>query len=141
MTQPLALIIDDNYGVAHIFAKVLNKEAYQTEIIMDGIAACQRLQEVVPALVILDVHLPHISGEELLIQIRSDPRLQATRVIIVTAHPQAARFFAQKAETILSKPLKLHQIRHIAARFHPDFSPMAEPVASPSNDCLELTSK
>ncbi|MEM7114827.1 MAG: response regulator [Chloroflexota bacterium] len=127
MTQPLALIIDDNYGVAHIFAKVLDKADYQTEIIMDGIAACQRLQETTPALVILDIHLPHISGEELLDQIRSEPRLEQTRVIVVTAHPQAARFWSNRAETVLSKPLKLRQIRHIASRFHPSFTPVTEP--------------
>lgn len=127
MTHPLALIIDDNYGVAHIFAKVLTQENYQPEIIMDGITASQRLREVIPALVILDIHLPHISGEELLNQIRSDPRLLQTRVVVVTADSQTTRFLKAKADTRLSKPLSLHQIRHIAARFHPKFTkPIAE---------------
>lgn len=119
MTHPLAIIIDDNYGVAHIFAKVLQQAHYQTEIILDGLTASERLAETTPSLVILDMHLPHRSGEQLLTQIRNDPRLDCTRVIIVTANPQSTRFMQVKADTILSKPLKLEQMQHIAIRFHP----------------------
>ena len=119
MSQPLALIIDDNYGIAHIFSTILQREAYDTEIFLDGLSAAERLTAVQPALVILDMHLPHLSGEQILTQIRADPRLSKTRVIIVTASVQSTRFIQAKPDTVLSKPLQLEQIRHIAARFYP----------------------
>ncbi|MCA9965874.1 MAG: hypothetical protein KC423_16600, partial [Anaerolineales bacterium] len=65
------------------------------------------------------MYLPDATGEELLLKIRQDTRLAKTRVVIVTAFPQTTRFMAAKADTVLCKPLRLEQMRHIASRFYP----------------------
>ena len=85
MTNPLALIIEDNKQLATIFAQTLQLAEFKTETIFDGTTSLARLAETIPALVILDLHLPGTSGEKILEQIRADTRLAKTRVILATA--------------------------------------------------------
>ncbi|MEM7346893.1 MAG: response regulator, partial [Chloroflexota bacterium] len=79
MTKPLALIIEDELELADIFTVAVQTAEFETETIRNGSAARIRLQEVIPALVILDLHLPGASGKDILQQIRADERLSQTR--------------------------------------------------------------
>ncbi len=119
MTRPLTLVIEDQKEIAEVFAAILEMEGYEVEVLRNGETAVNRLAETTPALVILDMYLPDATGEDILRQIRQDIRLAKTRVVIVTAFPQTTRFLSVKADTVLCKPMRLEQIRHIAARFYP----------------------
>lgn len=119
MTKPICFIIEDNEELGDIFSHALRLEEYDVELIPDGNDAIGRLGEVVPHLVLLDMFLPGKNGEHILNHIRSDARLKETRVVVVTAYPQAARFLSAKPDTVLSKPIRLNQLRHMVARYHP----------------------
>ena len=116
MTDSLGLIIEDDADQAAIFAEALHLAELETEIIVDGGVAAARLKEVVPKVVVLDLHLPHISGEILLRQIRSTPALAQTRVIIATADPVMAEGLSQEADLVLIKPVGFSQLRDFALR-------------------------
>lgn len=131
MTRPLTLVIEDHKEIAEVFAAILEIEGYEVEMVKNGETAVKRLTETTPALVILDMYLPDTTGEDILRQIRQDTRLAKTRVVIVTAFPQTTRFLSVKADTVLCKPLRLEQIRHIAARFYP-----TEPTTTPESAAL-----
>ena len=60
--------------------------ACTSEIIKDGLAAIQRLEEIAPNVIILDLNLPGIGGEKILEAIRSNPALNSAHVIICTAN-------------------------------------------------------
>ena len=77
--SPLALIIEDNEDQNLVFAMALKKVGYSTESIYNGAEAQQRLKEVVPHVVVLDLHIPDVDGKVLLAQIRSDPNLTPAR--------------------------------------------------------------
>jgi two-component system, cell cycle response regulator DivK len=79
MTNSLALIIEDDEFLAEIFSLTLQEAEFEIEIIRDGRAALSRLAVLTPALVVLDLHLPYISGMDILRQIRADQRLAETR--------------------------------------------------------------
>lgn len=119
MSRPLAMIIDDNKDIAEAFAAVVAMEGYEAEVVLDGETAVSRLAVLQPDLIFLDMYLPGMAGEEVLARIRRAPHLAHTRVVVVTAFPQTARFLSIKPDTVLAKPFKLEQIRHLAARFHP----------------------
>jgi DNA-binding response OmpR family regulator len=99
-----------------MFSEALQKAGFETEIISDGQAAMSRLSEMIPALVVLDLHLPHVSGEDILNYIRSDPRLVKTRVVLASADPRMASFLRAKADLVLVKPISYFQLRELAAR-------------------------
>ena len=116
MSKPLALIIEDDPDLCQIFSVALQGE-FETEAIGDGQAALLRLSQVVPALVVLDLHLPGSSGSVVFEQIRSDVRLAETRTILSTADANEAELLRDRADLVLLKPISPIQLRELAARF------------------------
>ncbi len=117
--DPLALIVEDDKKLSVIFAKALNSVDFDTEIIEDGKIALTRLAQIVPAVVVLDLHLPQISGKDILGQIRADIRLSNTKVMLVTADSRMAESLRDKADLVLLKPISFVQLRDLAARLRP----------------------
>jgi CheY-like chemotaxis protein len=117
MSHLLALVIEDYVDAAVIFREAVKRAGFEAEIIRDGKTALERLATVEPAIVILDLNMPGVSGAEILQQIRSDPRLAKTHVIVATAHPEMADEVRDQADLVLIKPVTFGQISALAARF------------------------
>ena len=115
-TQPLALVIEDDVQLAEIFSKALALADYQTEIISDGAMAMVRLSQIVPQLIVLDLHIPYVPGNELLSQIRTDPLLKKSTVIVATADSVLAESLEDQADFVLLKPISFAQLRDLALR-------------------------
>lgn len=129
MSNPLALIIEDDKDAARIFSEALLQAAFQTEIIGDGQEAMERLNEVEPMMVVLDLRLPHVSGDKILRHIRADERLAETRVMIATADSQMAQNLQDDADVVLLKPVSFEQLYFLAGRLHPSGLPMMKKMA------------
>jgi CheY-like chemotaxis protein len=121
MKKPLAIVIEDHEHTATIFGAALNTADYDTEVINDGSVALERLSEVTPSLIVLDLHLPHVSGEEILHQIREDERLEKTPVILATADPLLAELLSSDANLVLIKPISFDQLCELSKRLHPSY--------------------
>ena len=117
--KPLALVIEDDNRQATVFAQALRMADFETETIRDGLKALNRLSEVVPALVVLDLHLPKISGKDIFQQIRADQRLNQTRVMLATADPLFAETLRSEVDLVLLKPISFNQLRDLASRLQP----------------------
>jgi DNA-binding response OmpR family regulator len=117
--QPLAVIIEDHPDIAEMMAASVGAAGYQTEVIRHGQIALQRLGEVTPAMVVLDLHLPGVSGEAILRHIRDDERLAGIRVILISAEQQHAQLLRSMADFILLKPFSFDQLKTLASRLLP----------------------
>ena len=115
-TKPLGLVIEDSPAVAKMFATALAEAGFETEIILEGFTGQKRLAQQQPAIIILDIHLPDISGDVILQQVRSDPRLAATLVVLATADANYAQHIQDEADFVLLKPISYVQLRQLAAR-------------------------
>lgn len=115
MTKPFALIVEDDVQLSQIFSLAL-KVHFETEIILDGKLAMQRLTNITPDLIVLDLNLPHVSGESILDYIRQESRLAATNVILATADARQAETMQDKADIILLKPVNPVHLRELAVR-------------------------
>ena len=116
MTEKLALIIEDEEDLATIFSEALKAAGFKTELLYDGAAAEQRLKEVQPLVVVLDLNLPHVDGNQLLNQIRTDERLSETRVLVATADSGMADILDREPDLTLLKPISFVQLRTMAER-------------------------
>jgi DNA-binding response OmpR family regulator len=123
MSNPLALIIEDDPDAATIFSEALQAAGFETEIVRTGDKALKRLAVTTPDAVVLDLHLPHVSGTDILRQIRADARLAKTRIIIATADPRLAELLRGQADLVFLKPISFSQLRDLAARLRPAASP------------------
>ena len=115
--KPLALIIEDNEDQNLVFTTAMKKAGYETESILDGTAAMNRLTEVIPAVVILDLHVPGIDGGQILREIRKDSGTQKANVIIVSADAAFAASLQTQADPVLLKPVSFSQLSLLASRF------------------------
>lgn len=116
--KELALIIEDDEDLSEIFGQALTAADYEIEIIRDGAAAQERLKEVIPHVVVLDMHLPHVSGNLLYKQIRADERLKKIRVVVATADAQMGENLRGEADLVLIKPITFTQLRDLTFRLH-----------------------
>ena len=112
-------IIEDDQDLRTIFADALEAVGYQVEQIKDGLIAQQRLNEEVPYLILLDLHLPHVSGADLLTMIRADDRFKGTTVILTTADARMAEAYESMADFVMVKPISFVQLRDLTSRLKP----------------------
>lgn len=105
--RPTVIIADDQPSNRMLASAVIGTENYKVVEASDGDEAWSVIQEHRPAVVLLDVHMPGRSGLEILRAIRSDPNLEATRVILLTASAQESEIsagLAAGADSYLTKP-------------------------------------
>lgn len=116
MTQPLALIIEDDLKLCTIYDTVMTQADYATEIIRRGDEALKRLSTITPALILLDIHLPFVSGMELLKVIRATEALAKTPVIVLTADLYAAETAEDLADYVMVKSFGVSRLRELVAK-------------------------
>jgi DNA-binding response OmpR family regulator len=116
LSKALALIIEDEPDLSAVFAEALAFVGLDTEVIGDGLVARERLAVIQPGIVILDLHLPHVSGLELLAFIHDQEHLQQTPVIVVTADVKLAKTLENQANLVLVKPITFAQMAQFAAQ-------------------------
>jgi len=118
-----ALIIEDDADLAIIFAEAIKAAGFETQIIRDGRIALTQLVTSAPSIVVLDLHLPNVSGATILDKIRTDARLTQTLVIVTTADARLADMLQTKADLVLVKPISFGQLRDLARRLKSSVSP------------------
>jgi CheY-like chemotaxis protein len=116
MTGPLVLIIEDDENLATIFSMALQMADFETEIARSGRAALARLAEIIPDLILLDLHLPQVAGQEILRQIRADERLSGVKIILTTADALIGENLREEVDLVLLKPIGIAQLRDLAKR-------------------------
>jgi CheY-like chemotaxis protein len=117
--SPLALVVEDNIDQNLVFSTALKKAGFTTESIYNGTDAQARLKEIIPHVVVLDLHMPDIDGNVILAQIRNDTRLANVNVILATADAAFADALQSQAELVLLKPISFSQLSELVSRFNP----------------------
>lgn len=117
----LALIIEDDEDLASIFAEALRGVDFEVEHVADGRKAQERLLNGTPPyLILLDMHLPHVSGGELLTNIlKRDARFEKTTIIITTADARMGDAYRDQVDFVLIKPISFVQLRDLTKRLKP----------------------
>lgn len=82
------LIADDEPSMRLLVHATIESDEYTVVEASDGDQAWALIQKHRPSLVLLDVQMPGLSGLDLLRAIKSDPRLNHTHVILLTAKAQ-----------------------------------------------------
>jgi len=116
MEKPFALIVEDDRDIAALFRHVLDIAGYHTEIEMHGKEALKHLDSVRPDIVLLDLHLPGVSGVQILERMRADERLQSVPVVVITAYARDADSLPVEPDLILLKPVNLDQLSNLVQR-------------------------
>jgi len=120
MTLPLSLILEDDPKLSELYEMVLKQCQYETMVIDSGKDAQKSLGTLAPALILLDIHLPYVSGMDLLQQIQADQRFKDTTIIVMTADLYTAKELEGHVEHVLLKTHGITHLRDIATRIRPN---------------------
>jgi CheY-like chemotaxis protein len=116
--QPLAIVIEDEADLATIFSEALKAGGFDTEVISDGADAIERLTSLQPEVIILDLHLPNVDGQDILRYIRGDEQLSEIKVLVATADSHMAELVEPDADLVLLKPISFVQLQTLAKRLN-----------------------
>lgn len=91
------LLVEDHPTMREAMRLILEGDGHLVEEAADGQTAIDRLREGTFDLVLLDLNIPGLSGEDLLTAIRADPVTAGVHVLVVTATGEEGRASALRA--------------------------------------------
>lgn len=112
-TEPKLLIADDDRDFRESLSEVFTRRGFRTQLAADGCEAVEIFQSSSQLhLVLLDVHMPRLSGIEALEQIRQLAQVQLPCILMSAAFDdQIVRQAEQlKTDKLLSKPFTLRDL-------------------------------
>jgi two-component system alkaline phosphatase synthesis response regulator PhoP len=84
-TPARILVVEDDRDIAELVARYLERAGYLVDVVGSGREALKSLETRTPALLVLDLMLPHVDGLEICRVVRSQPATANVPVIMVTA--------------------------------------------------------
>jgi CheY-like chemotaxis protein len=82
--MPRLLLVEDNHHMQKIFQDKLQREGFTVTTADDGVQALQRVQEIHPDVILLDIMLPNMDGFEVLTHLRADPTVADIPVFMLS---------------------------------------------------------
>jgi diguanylate cyclase (GGDEF)-like protein len=79
------LVVDDDPDIARFIEVNLRTHGFEVHLASDGVEALEKVQEVEPDLVLVDVMMPRMDGFQVVDRLRSDPRTANVSIIMLTA--------------------------------------------------------
>ena len=113
---PLIMLAEDNPVAARVFSDYLNALGYQVSLASNGTEVVERAREVIPDLILMDVHMPGMDGIAATQRIRRDASLQHIPVVAMTAlvlPGERQRCLAAGANEFISKPFSMVRLEEV----------------------------
>ncbi|SEM89728.1 response regulator receiver protein [Sphingomonas gellani] len=104
------LVVEDNELNSKLFCDLLRAHEFVAEPVRDGREAVARARSFAPDLIIMDIQMPHVTGHELIVELKGDADLRRIPVMAVTAYAgreDEERIRAAGADAYVSKPISL----------------------------------
>ena len=104
------LVVEDNELNLKLFCDLLRAHGYEAEPVRDGREALERARAFDPDLIVMDIQMPHITGLELIEQLKADEDLKPIPIMAVTAYAAKGdeeRIRDAGAEGYVSKPISV----------------------------------
>ena len=117
-TKAKILVVDDDTSMLGLLKTHLENAGYEVLLAEDGIAGGHLALKASPDLILVDVHMPYLSGYELVHALKTDPKTQHIPVVFLTADKQVEKRSRKLgAEAYLKKPLNTSRLLEVVALF------------------------
>lgn len=101
------LVVEDEYDLLTTLRAILEGEGYATQACSDGREALERIRTQKPDLLLMDMMLPRVSGEDIARMMRGDPELDGIPVVLMSAAPPVEGRPQEHCRAFLRKPFSL----------------------------------
>ncbi|MBL8350215.1 MAG: PAS domain S-box protein [Burkholderiaceae bacterium] len=142
--RPSVLVVEDNDEMRRFITDVLGAD-YRVVAAADGERALERALADPPDLVVTDLMLPGLGGDQLVARMRCDPGLAAVPVLVLSAKGDEAlraRLLAESVQDYVTKPFSAHELRarvRNLVTMKRSRDALRRELASQSEDLSELT--
>lgn len=116
------LIIDDSKYIIDLLEKIFRIKGYSCKSVGNTSEAIEELKIQKPQLILLDVHLPHLSGYEFCSYIKSNEKYRNILVYYFSGVPEAEvaiKTLETKADGFLKKPFDLSDFDDLLSQLKP----------------------
>lgn len=110
MKAKKVLVVDDEIAIAKLVSLVVKELGVQVETASNGAEALQKIAANKPDLIIVDLIMPVMTGEELIQEVQGNPDTQDVKIILLTTR-QGARGYHKDAFPLISKPFEPSQVK------------------------------
>lgn len=110
------MVIDDQPGIRRLLAEVLQEDGYNVAIAANGYEALQKVKEITPQLILMDMKMPGMDGLETFRELKKIGK--AERVIMMTAYGElelVKEAMSLGAYKYITKPFDINEIKKIVA--------------------------
>jgi CheY-like chemotaxis protein len=108
------LIVEDNSDIRQLMVFFLKQMGFDVVEAATGLAASDRASATLPDLIIMDLGLPDITGDEATARLKADPSTKHIPVVVITAYykeaPLVESAVAAGACEVLYKPIALRSL-------------------------------
>jgi CheY-like chemotaxis protein len=114
------LVVDDNADNLYVLTHLLTRHGYAVREVGDGPSALAAAEEARPAMILLDIRLPGVSGYEVVAALRRRPGFAEVPVIAVTAHAMPGdreAALAAGCDDYMTKPIDPRALMTLVERF------------------------
>ncbi len=98
------VLADDDYGMLYLVATLVLHLGWTSDLAPDGVEAWEKVQQVVPDLVVSDISMPGMNGLDLLGAIKSSPSLDHIPVVLMSSADHEAAARAAGCDAFVTKP-------------------------------------
>ena len=111
LQKPRIVIIDDNKELLMLLSDFFDIENKYTVICLEGISDINELSVLKPSLVLLDLYMPTLSGNEIMELKRGIPEIADVPVILITGSKERAKQeMLNMAQIVMEKPVCLDEL-------------------------------
>jgi len=115
--QATIIVIDDEKAIRDSCCQVLTKDGYRVETAINGIVGLQKIRDIKPDLVLIDLKMPGIGGMELLEKIEDvDPNIISIVITGYATIESAVEAIKRNAYDFVPKPFTPDQLRIVIER-------------------------
>jgi CheY-like chemotaxis protein len=109
------LLVEDDVDLARLYRGVLRMAGFEASHVGDGWSALRAIEEARPDLIVLDLHLPGLCGDELLNELAASPETRQIPAIVVTGSD--IHLAVAQAKETLRKPCTPDRLVSVVERY------------------------
>jgi CheY-like chemotaxis protein len=110
------LVVDDELAIADMLCVVLEGEGYRVVTASNGQVALASLTMTRPDMVLCDLMMPLLDGQELCRAMKSDPQYQAIPIILMSAVGDSLISAATQHDGFIGKPFDIDEVLALVER-------------------------